>query len=331
MRRQRRNASIRLLLLWACSALAALLASSPNATAATPTCKVGAYLEDLYELNTESQTIKAEFWLWSLCPRADLDAVRRFEFVNASGARQAQRSGKWRGKSYWSQVKVDGTFRIDVNLDDYPFDDHVITFVIEEGELNEKEFRYAVDSVNSSYNQRITLGGFRVTGFRVATNQNVYDTNFGDPALRPGKGSRFSQILMVVRLSRTDVTGFIKLTSPAYIAAVAAFVTFALGSEIGTLLATRMALLGTALFTTVINIRATGESLGTFVGVTLIDRIHLLTMAYVLIAIANSTAVWIFGNRGDLLKVKRWNLRIAITATTFYIAANVTLLALAIY
>lgn len=61
-----------------------LTAAAGPAGAAVPTCRLGAYVADLHALNTRQQTVNADIWFWSVCPRADLEPIRRFEFINAS-------------------------------------------------------------------------------------------------------------------------------------------------------------------------------------------------------------------------------------------------------
>ncbi|MEU6901181.1 hypothetical protein [Streptomyces virginiae] len=141
--------------------------SVPASAAVPPSCRVGAYVTDLYGLDVSPRTIKADFWLWSVCPTDALDATRRLEFVNATDVTQSDRSVVKVGDEYWSQVKVSGTFRQQFDLSEYPFGKQDVKIQIEDSEYNASQFTYVADSKDSGYDHAISLGGFKIRDFGV--------------------------------------------------------------------------------------------------------------------------------------------------------------------
>ncbi|MFJ8165879.1 hypothetical protein ACIRBY_33870 [Streptomyces sp. NPDC096136] len=149
------------LLLYASVLTAVTGVSAPAATAAPSSCRVGAYVTDLYGLDVSPRTINADFWLWSVCPTADLGATRRLDFVNAKDVTQSDRSVEKVGNAYWSQVKVSGTFRQKFDLSEYPFDKQDVKIRIEDSEYDASQFTYVADNANSGYDHAISLEGSR--------------------------------------------------------------------------------------------------------------------------------------------------------------------------
>lgn len=301
------------------------------AAAAVATCRTGAYVTDLYALDLVKRTVGAEVWFWSVCPRPDLDPTRRFELINATEYRETDRMGTRRGSAYWSLVKITGTFRLPISMADYPFDRHIVSIIVEETR-DASQFVHTVDSANSTYNPGIRLGDYKITSFRTRVADHIYRTNFGDPLLRPGAESRYSELIIQLTIARTDITGFIKETWPAYVAFLVALTSFLLwSSDTTAMLGARLGMLGASLFTIVVNLRSASQSLGTFSGVTLVDQVHLYTLVYVLVGIAFSTYAWrVSTHPGRWATGRRINHAAATGATVLYVAANVTAISLAL-
>ncbi|MFD8790604.1 ligand-gated ion channel [Streptomyces vinaceus] len=204
---------------------------APRAVAAAPSCRIGAYITDLYGLDVSPRTINADFWLWSVCPSADLDATKRLEFVNATQVTQSDRSVEKIGNEYWSQVKVSGTFRQHFDLSEYPFDKQDVQIAIEDSEFSSSQFTYVPDVVESGYDHEISLGGFKIKGFSARVVTHTYRTSFGDPRIAHGQNSQYSQFDLNVELVRDDVAGFIRESWPAYVAFLISFITYWMWSK----------------------------------------------------------------------------------------------------
>ncbi|MFE9093530.1 hypothetical protein [Streptomyces sp. NPDC007264] len=311
-----------LTLLLACLVSVPFLAAATGpAVAAVPTCRLGAYVADLYALDTRRQTIGADIWFWSVCPRADMEPIRRFEFINASQTRRADRVSVWDDGMYWTYEKVVATYRERFVIRDYPFDRHTLDFVVEHTQ-DATRFVYTADPANSTYNPGIRPDGFSISRFRVLVRDHRYRTTFGAPRLRPGNGSAYSQFVVRMSIERTDVSGFVRETWPVYVSFLIALATFFIWFEDATaVLGARLGMLGAALFTIVVNLRAVNESLGTGVGMTLVDQIHLYTLVYVLVGVATTTYSWRIAVRPEGgFQAQRFNHWVALVASLLYVA-----------
>ncbi|MFJ9417767.1 hypothetical protein ACIRPT_26910 [Streptomyces sp. NPDC101227] len=319
------------LLAAAAAALSTLILATP-AAAAVPSCRVGAYVTDLYAVDPVRRTVDADLWLWSLCPRKDLAAVQRLEFTNATRTMLTDPSSEKVGNEYWTQVKVSGTFRQDFDLTDFPFDKQVVRIRVEENELDESRFAYRADVKNSTYNPRIHVDDFKITQFRIGVVDEPYRTNFGDPRLGQGGRSRYSQLVIEFQLTREDMTSFGKQILPVYVAFLVALISFLIWSTDNEVaMVARLGILGTALFAIMLNLRAVDEELGTFLNVTLVEEIHFMSLLYVLIGVANTTYVLRLLTDPMLRpSARRFNSRIFAIATGLYVIANIVAISLTV-
>ncbi|ROP48061.1 hypothetical protein, partial [Streptomyces sp. PanSC9] len=239
-----------------------------------PTCQVGAYVTDLYGLDVSPRTINADFWLWSVCPSADLDATRRLEFINATQVSQSDRSVEKVGDQYWSQVKVSGTFRQQFHLSEYPFDKQDVQIQVEDSQLN------APSSPTSPTGRTpATTTPSASTASRSVTSACGWSpTPTRRPSATPHQArqqSRYSQFVIELHLDRVDLAGFIRQAWPAYVAFLISLMSYFIWApEFLTVLAARLGILGASLFSVVLSMRSTSLT-GTQFGVTLVDQIHL--------------------------------------------------------
>ncbi|MFD5734498.1 hypothetical protein ACFWIY_16895 [Streptomyces sioyaensis] len=319
------------LLAAAAAVLSTLIIATP-AAAAVPSCQVGAYVTDLYEVDTVRRTVDADLWLWSLCPRKDLAALQRLEFINATKVSLTEPSSEKVGNEYWTQVKVSGTFRQNFDLTNFPFDKQVVRIRIEESALDESRFVYRADVKNTEYNPRIHLDDFKITKFRIGVVSAPYRTNFGDPRLKQGGSSRYSQLVIEFQLTREDLTSFGKYVLPVYVAFLVAMISFLIWSKDDEVaMITRLGILGTALFTIMLNLRTVDEALGTLLNVTLVEEIHFISLVYVLVGVANTTYIMrLLTDPMGRPAARRVNNRIFAIATGLYLIANIVAISLTV-
>ncbi|MEU6708955.1 hypothetical protein [Streptomyces wuyuanensis] len=321
----------RLLGLFGLLALIALAHDPQETVADARTCRIGAYVTDLYDLEVSPRTVNADFWLWAVCPHDEMDATRRLDFVNATQVSQSSASLEKVGDKYWSQVKISGTFRQEFDLSEYPFDKQNIRILVEDSELSDSEFAYVADAVNSGYDPAaIQLGGFEITKFQVKVDRHTYKTSFGDPRITQGKSSRYSQFVIEIGIARVDVAGFIRQAWPVYVAFLIALISYFIWSpEFMKVAAPRFGILGAALFAVVVNLRTSVSGAAPF-GVTLIDQIHLITLLYLLIGVAVTTyLVWTANDEARARTARHVNYLAVTVTTALYLAGNAVTLAFA--
>jgi hypothetical protein len=296
--RTRRSASIReasstsrggASLMAALVALVVAFASSGGGaraqTASTPTrCRVGTYVIALYDFDYAANTFNADVWLWSVCPTADIKPLDTIEFINANETTTRLQTFEPVGNVFWATRKISGTFREDWDLRNFPFDQHTLSIVLENGDQNASQFRFEPDTAQSTYDRDMPLPGWRIVEFRLTERPAVYQTTFGDPALPPNAGSQYSRLNVEVDIARSQLSTFFQLTSVVYAAFLLSLIVYFFHVEAGSALGIQMGLLAGALFATAINLASASATLGHQNGLTLIDLIHIVVLLYILAA-----------------------------------------------
>lgn len=321
------------------SAVPAAAAAGTAAASDVPTCQLGAYLNDVYELDPIKHSFDARFTLWSVCPKKDLDPLPTVAFSNGNNPQKDDsRLSESRGL-FRDLVRVQGTFRQDWDLRDFPFDRHRLQIVLT-ANSDIGHFRFTPDNANSAHNTAIAPAGWRLTGFRLTPAERDFPTNFGDPALPRGAGSTRSAVVIETDLVREDPTIFWKLTGPLYLMlliATAAFLLPAHNPELGMSerlepLQSRLALLGGGLFVVMLNMQQAATVVTSTLGLTLVDWLHLLTLAYLLVAVVGTVVCWRWTVEGaDPARVERLNHRGAVLGLVGYCALAGVLVALAVH
>lgn len=264
--------------LFAIMAVVIGLALAGPAHAEPARCRVGAYVTSLSQVDTAAGTFRADFWMWSVCPTAELEPLKTIEFINAVSAQGSLDSTLERDQGYWATRKFSGVFRQDFSLRNYPFDEQPLLIQFEEGVLDTRDFVYIADGANSGMNPAIQLAGWMLKDFRLTGGVNAHPTTFGDPSLPRGV-SRYTSGRMRIGVERNHVANFIKATFPLYIAALLALISLVISDG-------RMGLLGATMFSVVLSFVSVERVVGQHDGVYLLDKLHLATLGLIMGATA---------------------------------------------
>ena len=104
------------------------------------------------------------------------------------------------------------------------------------------------------------------------------------------------------------------------------------GGRIADLVGRRALLtVGAALFTIVVNMRATTQSLGTGSGMTLVDQVHAIALLFVLVGVGSTTYSWrVSLGPGGPARALRVNRTVGAIASAGYLAATGSVIAVAV-
>jgi hypothetical protein len=295
--------------------------------AAPAMCRVGAYLTALHAFDPETDTFDADLWLWSVCPATERRPLETIEFLNAD---QVEVLLDVRDSPVWGTRKVQGTFRHDWDERNFPFDRHTLRIELEEGAEDVRRFVYQPDTANSRVDPTIQLPGWTMTDFAVLGSTRSYDTTFGDPDLPAGGSSEYSRLTVAIGLMRSDLSGFFKLTAVVYAAFVFSLISYVMHLETTTAISPQVGLLAGALFAAAVNLVTASGALGSASGLTLVDKIHVLVLVYILGAAVMAVLSRVLVERGwTAAAVARLNLRVGMLAAGSFVALNALLIAAA--
>jgi hypothetical protein len=142
--------------------------------------------------------------------------------------------------------------------------------------------------------------------------------------LQPGCSSEYAGIILRIAVARKEVMSYIKLTAVAYIAFFLMLVSFLLHVDRGLrFLDSRITLQAGALFATVINMNSASRALGSEQRITLVDKVHIVVLFYILLGALVTVLARALLTRGfSDHRLRQVDLWAAVLATVTFIATN---------
>lgn len=315
---------VRLIAALATVFLIGVTTGSPGRASAEPvTCKIGAFINSLSEIDMAVGTFDADFWLWSVCPTKDVEPIKTMDYVNGIDLKGELDSTTQRGKQWWSAVKVSGNFRQDFPLENYPFDHQTLVIDLEEGAVDTSELQFIADTAESRVDPGAKLKNWDITSFKITAAGKNHPTTYGDPSL-PGGDSTYAQVRMEIGLERhSSLADFIKSTFVVFIAAMLALVSLMIIDG-------RIGLLGATLFTVVLSFVSLDRVLGPHGSPYLLDKIHFAALTFIMAAGAwGVRSLRAVSLGADKAVIHRQDMRAAYILFGVYVLVNVVLIALA--
>lgn len=304
-------------------------AQVPTQTGAT-TCRLGAYVTSLYDINTAAGTFRAEFWMWSVCPNAEIKPLNTLEFVNGQGVQGSLDATLQRGDMWWSTRKFTGVFRDDFQLQNYPFDRQSLNIRLEEAVLDTRDLVYSADIAESRTGPDVRVAGWRLGELTVRSEIASHPTTFGDPSL-PGGVSRYASMDITIDAERVHWETFLRVTFRLYIVALLVFAALMFDIVATDMFLGRMGVLGSTLFAVVVSFSSSEQLLGQHQGMYLLDLLHLVVLLLILLATAWAiTAHRQFAAGCDADVMRRRDRRVSVGLVSGFLILNVTLVVLAL-
>jgi hypothetical protein len=266
-------------------------------------CSIGVYVTSLRDLDPVDDSFGIDFWVWSVHPQGD-NPLENLEFVNAEQIETRLERTTRRGDREWSRLKARATVLHDWNVTDFPFDHQTLTLDL--GIAGSDAPACEVDHAGSGYDKGIAPEGWRINTFDVERHTRENTTDLGDPA-RSGRSAQ-EHVLVAVDLQRESVIGFVKLIAGVYAATAIALLSFLMAPDQAPVFSGRMMVLVGALFATVVNMQVGNSVLGSPEEVSLVDKIHIVALAYVFAAAVMAVVSWWDYDSGRARRARRRDL-----------------------
>lgn len=106
-----------------------------------------------------------------------------------------------------------------------PLDDHMLNIYIEDSSSDVTKMRYVSDP-QSSISSRVKVSGYDITGHAVVVKPHTYKTSYGDPRLKEGHRTTFSEFNYGVTLKRNGLGVYMKLFIGLYAGVLLTFCSF---------------------------------------------------------------------------------------------------------
>ena len=250
---------------------------------------LGIWISSIGKFNFPDNTYRATFWISGKLPKDLEKLLTRLDFVNADNHNFLNSATIQATGGPVTYQKVAGTFRNEWKLKNYPFDRHTLRICIDACETLER-LSLSADKGVSGYDPDINtrgsndpegVNGWRITGFRILSSVANYAES---PDKNLNTAAACSTVTAEIDISRCSYAIFWKMTAAAFAAMILVIITYFLPIEGPENMSPYFATFVGAVFAIVINLKSANSELGTSGDITLIDKIHLEALVYVLFA-----------------------------------------------
>lgn len=195
----------------------ALLALGGSAWAAPQRVEVGAYLNDVQDLELKSHSYAIDLYLWFRWKDPKLDPASTAEFMNPNelwGHNRvlvSPKPEKLPNGDYHQVLRVQGRFSQKLPLNDYPFDRQTLTVEVEDAGLGLSNLVY--DAVEVKVNPDLMLPGFKIGTATFKALAHRYPTDFGDTR---NPEPAYSRLVLSLPMTRPALAYSVKLLLPIF-------------------------------------------------------------------------------------------------------------------
>ena len=299
-RRSRRlpAALIRMLLaLIAALSLPLGLPASAHADTGPDKVTVGVFINDLQDIDLSSENFTADLYLWMRWKNPNINPSATLESMNSEGTQNttSSPSGGLSGEplfdapvdmpdgSKYMVLRYQGVFSRKMSLEKYPFDTQVLEMVFEDKQSDSSEIQFVPDTTPISVNDG---GAMSIPGYLLGTPSlqvvaHKYPTNFGD--LRANPDTPYSRIIVALPVTRDVLPYLVKIVLPIFIVVLITALIYLLPARLEE---SRTDIGVIAMLTLVALQWNSDSSLPSVEYLTLMDIVYIISMVYVLAAMA---------------------------------------------
>lgn len=179
---------------------------------------VGFYPIQFHSFSIQEQTFQGDFYLWFRWKGQK--NLPGFEIMNGIYEYVGDPEiDELKGGSHYLCYRIRGTFFINIDLKDYPFDKHILEIHMENQELDRSEAIYIPDQKKltelEELKKKSTIPGWGILNLKIFERKHIYKTTFGRPGDSPT--STYSQLVYQIKISRKLFSYMIKFTVPLFV------------------------------------------------------------------------------------------------------------------
>ena len=248
--------------------------------------EVGVWPTVIYNLDVHSNTFYMTAYVWFIW-RGEIDPTQTVEFTN-----NVESWGLTKMKTYpkpitfpdgrhYQSMRIEGRFFQPFSLLRFPLENHTVSLSIEDNTYAADKLLYRFDQRHSGLDSGLTIPGWTVQSWKGREGVHHYATNMGDEMV--GRDSSdYGTILFEVKVTR-PVNFFIwKMLLPLVIILLACWTALLLHPS---QLASRAAMTGTALLTTVFMQQGYTSNLPEVNYLVLMDKIYVVVYLLIILSL----------------------------------------------
>ena len=264
---------------------------------------VGVYINDLQDIELSSENFTADIYLWMKWKNPKIDPSTTIESMNSQGYQNTTSSptGGLAGEltyqsdtgasapvdlpdgSKYQVFRFQGVFSRSMSLKKYPFDTQILEMVFEDKLSDSSQLQYVPDTNPVSINDSgsMTIPGYVFGKPSLQVVGHKYPTNFGDPRADPN--TPYSRIVVALPVTRDVLPYLVKIILPIFIVVLITALIYLLPARLEE---SRTDIGVVAMLTLVALQWNSDSSLPSVEYLTLMDVVYLISMVYVLAAMA---------------------------------------------
>lgn len=300
--------------------LIAALLSLFTATAQKDTCKVGVYINSLYDFKLDDKSYMADFWMWMNYTDDSLQFENMIELPNSKSADFSHYSLEKKGGWNWVTQKCRAQLIHQWDVSKFPFDQQVLRMEIEDTQHDTSQLVYKADEVNSKIDTAFNSSEWHIERFSLKGAVKTYETTYGNPSLS-GKSS-YPRVVAEITIRRNNSwMKLMKMLTGAYVAFLISCLVFFISSENQD---SRFGLCVGGVFAAIGNKYIVESIVPSSTTTTLMDSVHNLTLIFILlIGVVITISLFLFES-GDERK-KRLSVRLDRTAFATFVVLYVVI------
>ena len=293
-----------------------LTAASP-VRAQPDTVRIGAFVNDIYDINLGEQRFAAQFWVWFNYRKSELNPLETLEIPNAKAVNTSLASVEEKNGLIWAAQRIDAVMKKDWDIRNFPFDAQQMIIELEESNRDIGSLVYVADVDNTKLDDRVSLNNWIIEGYAITTGVKKYDTTYGDPTL--SGSSAYPQASLTISIKRKSWGLFFSLFTGLYVAFfISSLVFFIDPVDVDP----RFGLSVGGLFAAVGNKYIVDSMLPESTTFTLVDKLHSLTYIFLLLCIVMSVISLRIWKNGNPPRSARFDRRAYFFIVALYIIVN---------
>jgi hypothetical protein len=247
---------------------------------------VGIYLNDIPTASLKENYFIADFYVWFRWTDSDIQPHESFSVTN--GVIQSKEIVFDQSKGDERYVVCRMLARITFFWDTryFPFDDHILSIDIEDGQDEDDKIVYTADTANTAISPQVRVPGWELGSPTCETLRHTYNTNYGDLSLPTGHESTYSRFQFSIKIFRSGLGYFLKLFVGMYVAVMISLLALFIEP---TDLDPRFGLGVGALFAAVASQYIISGSLPDTNVLTTADILHIIAFVFIFVSLVEST------------------------------------------
>ncbi|MBK8966502.1 MAG: hypothetical protein R3D58_10670 [Saprospiraceae bacterium] len=291
------------------------------ALAQPDTVRIGAFVNDVYDINLAEKSFSAQFWVWFNYRDSTLHPLETLEIPNAKEVDYSLEFSEEKNGICWAGKKVTAQIKKDWDIRRFPFDAQRLTIELEESDKDIESMVYVADSLNTRLDEHLIISNWQIERFEITSGGKKYATTYGDPGL--ADSSAYPHASITLFITRKSWGLFFSLFTGMYVAFfISTLVFFIDPIDVDP----RFGLSVGGLFAAVGNKYIVDSILPQSTTFTLVDKLHILTYVSMLLCIIFSVISLRIWKNGNPKKSARFDRRMYFTITSVYILINVLLI-----